>query len=131
MARVSIDTNCLLRFLLEDIPEQTAATEQLLKGANTVDVADMAIMELVYVLEKIYGFPRTLIAAQLRTIMSIGQINCNEQLLEKVLPLYSSKPAVSFVDCCLSVYAECNTALPLYTFDKKLATQLPGAELLQ
>ena len=55
---------------------------------------------------------------------------------EKVLnllytfPLYLEHPKLSFYDCCLACYAEIKHHEPLFTFDKKLAKQLPQAKAL-
>lgn len=123
----SLDTNALLRLVLADIPQQTAAVEELL--ANTTQkyaVADMVFAEIVWVLQgKVYGYDRPRIAANLKSIVAIRNIKCNRVMLEKAIPLYISHPKISFIDACLSVYAELNEATPLLTFDKKLALALP------
>jgi predicted nucleic-acid-binding protein len=51
-------------------------------------------------------------------------------LFEKALLLYLSRPALSFEDCCLSTYATLNEAEPLWTFDKKLASQAANTRLI-
>jgi predicted nucleic-acid-binding protein len=57
----SLDTNCLLRWLLEDVPEQTEAISRLLDSPEIFAVADAAIIEAVFVLEKIKKIERELI----------------------------------------------------------------------
>jgi predicted nucleic-acid-binding protein len=49
----SLDTNCLLRWLLGDLPEQAEAVTRLLASQETFAVADAVIIEVVFVLEKI------------------------------------------------------------------------------
>ncbi len=49
----SLDTNCLLRWILNDIPEQTELVADLFNSGESVTVADAAIIETVFVLEKI------------------------------------------------------------------------------
>lgn len=128
--RGSLDTNCLLRWVLQDIPGQSEAVACVLAEGGDYHVADMALAEFVFVLEKLYGHPRDLIAENLAAIAGHPAINCNAALLDKVIPLYTRHTALSFVDCCLSVYAELNDASPLLTFDRALAKKLPHAELL-
>jgi uncharacterized protein len=127
----SLDTNAILRWILGDIPSQQQTVDQLLEKKKTYHVADMAIQEVVYVMEKVVQMPRSLIVRSMQTIIAQANINCNRALLLKVLPYYSNHPAVSFTDCCLAVYAELNKTSPLMTFDKKLARQLPSVELLR
>ena len=132
MARTaSLDACCILRWLLQDIPEQAQAVHELLSNPGSYYVADTTLMEVVYVLERIYKQERYFIASCLNLICSLNQINCNRLLISTVLPVYTANPAVSFADCCAAIYAEINKAQPLLTFDKKLASKLPQAKLLQ
>jgi predicted nucleic-acid-binding protein len=123
----SLDTNALLRLVLADVPKQTAAVEALLDDASQkFAVADMVFAEIVWVLQGgIYNYDRQRITANLQSIIGIRQINCNRAMLTRALPLYVSHEKISFVDACLTVYAELNDATPLLTFDKKLVSSLP------
>ena len=49
----SLDTNCLLRWLLGDIPEQTALVTALVNSGEDIAVADAALIETIFVLEKL------------------------------------------------------------------------------
>lgn len=124
----SIDTNIVIRLLLRDVPDQLDKVNTLIDGAgqNSLVVADAVFYECVWILSgKMYGFDRELIAKLLLQVADIPQINCNRAMLEKALPLYASHTKISFIDACLSVYAELNDAKPLLTFDKRLALALP------
>lgn len=128
----SVDTNILLRWTLGDLPEQSERAAKLLESSNAVQVADAAITEMAYVLERLYKLDRSLVAGHIRLVMGLGQVNCNRQLFSRVLPLYEQNPQLSMIDCCLAVYAELNDAEPLYTFDKQLARKLPvAADLME
>lgn len=126
----SADTNVLLRWALGDLPEQTEAATRLLEGSNDVHVADAALIEMGFVLEKVYGLSRDLVAGYIRAVMSLGQVNCNRMLFSKVLPAYEQHRQLSLMDCCLAAYAELTDATPLYTFDKQLAGKIPFADML-
>ncbi len=127
----SLDTNALLRLLLNDVAEQHKAIKKLLREAKgQLAVADIAIIELVFVLERYYGFSRQQVSEAVTGLMLLREINCNRPLFEKTLPIYISHSALSFEDCCLSTYAILNQAEPLWTFDKKLATQANSAKLI-
>ena len=126
----SLDTNCLLRWLLGDLPEQTALVNALVTSGEDIAVADAALIETVFVLEKVKKISRATIAMAITAVTGIDTIRCNRELFMEVLPMYTSHPKLSFVDCYLVVLAQRNGAVPLLTFDQKLASQLSGAQLL-
>ena len=127
----SFDTNVLLRLLLNDIPEQHTATKKLLHQATKqFSIADTAIIELVFVLDRYYGFSRLEITEAVDGLMNLKEINCNKALFKRALVIYVKHSGLSFEDCCLSVYAQLNSAEPLWTFDKKLANQAPNTKLV-
>ena len=121
----SIDTNLILRLLLDDVEEQRAATLKVLQKHDTVAIADLAITEAVFVLEKVKKIPRAYIETLLESLLANQHLVFNRSLIEQVIPYYLKHPAISFNDCCLAVYAKSNGQTPLLTFDKKLARQLP------
>ena len=124
----SLDTNIVLRLLLQDVPEQLDKVVTLIDSSkpNSLSVADVVFFECVWILSgKTYSFERTLIGKLLIQVADIPQINCNRAMLVKSVPLYVANTQISFIDACLTVYAELNVATPLLTFDKKLASALP------
>lgn len=127
----SFDTNVLLRLLLNDLPEQRIAVKKLLKHATgQFTVADTVIIELVFGLDRYYGFSRLQIAEAIDGLLKLKEINCNRALFETALPLFVQHTGLSFEDCCLATYAQLNDAEPLWTFDKKLANQTSSARLV-
>jgi predicted nucleic-acid-binding protein len=127
----SLDANVLLRLLLNDVPEQHKAVVRLFEEApGQFDIADTAIIELVFVLGRNYEFTRSAIVEAVEGLMELTVVTCNRTLFEMALPIFSKFPALSFEDCCLSSYAELHYASPLWTFDQKLAKQAPNAKLL-
>lgn len=124
----SLDTNITLRLLLQDVPEQLTKIVALIDNSKTssLAIADAVFFECVWILSgKQYKFERMLIGKLLLQVADIPQVNCNRVMLEKAVPLYVKYRNISFIDACLSVYAELNDAIPLLTFDKKLASALP------
>jgi predicted nucleic-acid-binding protein len=131
MSSGSLDTNVLLRLLLNDIPEQHQSVKRLLADtSNNFSVADIAIIELVFALQRHYGFTRQQVAEAVTGLTRLSVVNCNRSLFENVMPVFLEHTALSFEDCCLSTYAILNDAEPLWTFDKKLANQAASAELV-
>jgi uncharacterized protein len=127
----SLDTNTLLRFVLGDIPEQAAKVDTLLNTSGTFEVADITIIEMIFVLEKIYHLPRPLVVENVNAIIRHSHISSNKKLFSLAMPLYTENPKLSIVDCVLVKYAELNKAIPLYTFDLALTKACsPTAQLL-
>lgn len=129
--RESLDTNIILRLVLRDVPEQCLKIVDLLMRQNVVyDVADLAITEAVYVMQK-QGKTREQIVDALSATLEGLELCYNRNLFERVFPMYLANPALSFNDCCLVGYATLNQAEPLWTFDKALAKESGTAKLLE
>ena len=126
----SLDTNCLLRWILDDIPEQTTLITGLVNSGESFTIADAALIETIFVLEKITKTSRKSIEEAVIMIIENNSILCNRALFIEILPIYTDHPKLSFVDCYLAVLARRTGSTPLLTFDKKLASQIPGTQLL-
>ena len=129
----SLDMSMILGILLGEPEWQRDAAWELLEPDSVHNIADLAISEAVYVLEYHYKQTRKEIAAEFQDFLTAHDdvLNYNRVLMKQVFPCYVSHPALSFNDCCLTCYAELNHAEPLFTFDQKLAKQLPGAKELR
>ncbi len=126
----SLDTNMILRIMLKDVPEQCLKIVDLfMRQGVRYHVADLAIAEAVYVMQRDYS--REEIVSYLRNLFTMNEIRANFALFEKVFPMYLKHPELSFNDCCLAVYAELNEAEPLWTFDRKLAGQADNVKLVE
>jgi predicted nucleic-acid-binding protein len=122
---ISLDTNTLLRFALRDLPRQAEAVLELLRNEKC-HIAHAAIAEAVFVLQgSYYSLDRKTIADLLGAIIAIPSVDCDRQFWHGVLSDYASHLNVSFEDVLLAHDAAANNALPLMTFDRKLARSLP------
>lgn len=121
----SLDTNILLRIVVGDVPEQTELITKLFTETTVLQVADIVIFEMVFVLDRVYQFSKEDIIESVYTIIRHKKINCNRELFENALTLYKESTKLSFVDCTLPNYAVLNNACPLYTFDQALAKANP------
>lgn len=111
-----LDTNCILRYLLADVPDQTAlVSERVKEGACT---SPEFLSECVYVLSgAVYGFDREEIADAL--LVCLDEIECeHEAAMRAALALYREN-SLDFPDCILAARHEVE-GVPVMTFDKKL-----------
>jgi predicted nucleic-acid-binding protein len=122
--RGSFDTNVLLRYVLNDVPAQTRAVEELLAHGGSYVVEDAALIEMVFVLEKLYGMPREAVIENILSVMQHPQLVCDARVFEEALAAYAAHGTLSFMDCVLAAYASVRHTAPLYTFDKALAAKL-------
>lgn len=114
----SLDTNIVLRYLLNDIPKQTVRSKAAIT-TSTCYVTDVVVTEVIFVLEKAIGMERTDVAALVQKFLGLPTLVYNDYFLNQVIDLYAIKQSLSFVDC----YAAVETKVygnSLITFDKEL-----------
>lgn len=126
----TVDTNVLLRWLLDDVPEQTAAAGALLTGEQRCVVPDVALIETVFVLDRVLLLSRPTIARSVEAILAVANLDLDRSVWRAALDDYLDHPKLSISDTFLAAQASASGRLPLYTFDKKLANQLVGVALL-
>lgn len=116
----SLDTNIVLRFLLNDIPSQNARAKSLLAKSPTY-VSDVVVAETVFVLESFFELERPSVAHLIKMLIAVPGL-ISSFFLPDVIDLYLTRPALSWVDCYAVIEAKIS-GNDLYTFDKKLRTQ--------
>ena len=118
---ISLDTNVVLRFLLDDVPEQTQKSTMVIAN-NKVYVTDVVVVEVIYVLEKVILLPRVDICRLLSDFLGFANVVHNPYFLLEAIQLYENHPSLSIVDCYASAEAKAYSN-QLATFDKRLASQ--------
>src|SRR3990167_4755870 len=123
MKSLVFDTNPFLRFLLNDIPEQTEQVTQLLIKAKTKEinifVSQIVIFEIEFALRKYYKFPKNEVIEKLRTILTTPYLKVQDiEIFQEAIPLYFIKN-IDFVDCFLLINAKRKNS-KIFTFDEGL-----------
>ena len=124
----SLDTNVILRWLLDDVPGQHASARALV-DAGQFRVSDAAVIETCFALNRYYKFTRAEVNQVVIGFLCQPTIVSNLQLVIDTLDLYVARPKLGFEDCYLVTAAAHDHSAPLFTFDRKLATQ-SNAELV-
>lgn len=93
-------------------------------------LSDLTVAEVEYALRAHYGFSREQIQDTLGNLVLHPSMQVNTALLQRVFALYKAHPQLSFTDCCLAAHAHVDNAVPLWTFDQKLAKQSDSAAQL-
>ena len=133
MATDSIDTNIVLRYILGDIPAQRTKAASFLKTPDSTHfLSNQAILECIYVMENTLEMPRTEVVDLMNFFLTrhADQIEYDRNITAIAFPYYLEHSKLSWADCALAAEAEIKHREPLYTFDRKLATQTPQAKLL-
>ena len=118
---ISLDTNVVLRFLLDDVPEQTQKATKAIEK-NKVYVTDVVAVEVIYVLEKIILLSREDICKLVVDFLNFASVVHNPYFLLEAIQLYKLHPSLSVVDCYAAAEAKAYSN-QLVTFDKRLADQ--------
>ncbi|MCL2594603.1 MAG: PIN domain-containing protein [Promicromonosporaceae bacterium] len=125
------DTNIILRWMLDDVPELTDAADRVLTQSQRCVVPNVAIIEAVYVLERVMRLPRATIVQLVEALLAEANIDAEREIWKVALADYESHPKLSAADTFLAAAADRAGRVPLYTFDQKLAKQNRVAQLPQ
>lgn len=118
---ISLDTNVVLRFLLNDVPPQTQKATKIIQDSQ-VYVTDVIVVEVIYVLEKVYMLGRSDVCTLVVNFLGFANVIYNTRFLLETVQRYEQYPALSIVDCYAAAEAK-DYNNQLVTFDKRLATQ--------
>lgn len=130
---VLLDTNVLLRHLLQDHPEQspasTALLERLESGELAAWITPMAVAEMVWVLSgSSYGLDRHDVRDGLSAVLEIPGLRAvDKQALLRALQLYASLN-IDFIDAYHGALAAAAGGL-VYSFDRDF-DRIPGVTRL-
>ncbi len=129
---IALDTNVLVRFLVRDDESQAASARTMLASCSAEKpgfVCREVILELVWVLERAYSFPREQIADVLEQLVSTEELVVEAAAdVARAAFKYGTGEA-GFSDLMILAAAERSHALPVYTFDQK-AARAEGVRLL-
>ena len=117
---VMLDTNMILRYLLDDNQEMADKAEQYL-NAGDVSVTIEVIAEVIYVLKGVYSLEQDKIVDTVKYFIEF--VCCQErEVLFLALETFK-KCNLDFVDCVLYAYHKLKN-VEIATFDKKLLNMM-------
>lgn len=122
---IGLDTNVLVRYVVQDDAAQARAATQLIERTLTSErpgFVDRVVMcELVWVPESAYGFTRAQIAPVLRQLLATVVIRIESaDRVALALRLYESGSA-DFADQLIGLLNQDQGCEATYTFDRKAA----------
>ena len=118
---IAIDTNVLVRIIVEDIgqPEQTKIAHELVKNAQLVYITQTVQVEFTWVLAKVYKIGKIQLISTLEHLQNNPAfILQRPEIFAAALLLFRHSQA-DFADCLILVESQ-DVKTVLYTFDKRL-----------
>ena len=130
----ALDTNVLVRYLVQDDSGQLAAAKRLIDRCvaegRSLFVPVTVTLELEWVLRAGYGYAGDDVLQVLSNLFSAAELTFeSERALEVALQLYREASA-DFADCLHIALATEAGEQPLWTFDKG-AAKVAGAQLIR
>ncbi len=134
MAIPFLDTNILLRHLLQDHSEQspmaTAYLARIESGELRVQIAETVIFETVFTLQRQYGHPKAAIRDSLVPLIELpGIVLPGKHRFRQVFDLYVDLN-ISFVDAYHVVFMRQLKLSEIVSFDKQF-DRVPGIERVE
>jgi predicted nucleic-acid-binding protein len=130
---IGLDTNVVIRYLVQDDKKQSAAATRFIEKSLTMDVPGcinhITLCEIVWVLQRCYGVTKQQLRVILEALLTTKQLIVeNAEVAWKALRAYDADSA-DFCDALIgqaNIHSGCEHTV---TFDKKAAS-LPGFDLL-
>jgi len=86
MSKNIIDTNLIIRFLLNDDAQKASKVEKILFSKDQLNVLpDLVVGEIIWVLSSFYKLPKLRIIENIRSLLNAKSISSNKVLLNKTL----------------------------------------------
>jgi predicted nucleic acid-binding protein len=128
------DTNLFLRYLTNDVPEQAAAVEELLRQAGKGEVSlitsHLVIAEIVWTLESYYEVPKEDIKEKILVFLNTPGLEIvNAGMIMQAIRWYVDKN-IDFNDAYHAAWMDGHDIDTVYTFDRKHFSRLRGLNIL-
>jgi predicted nucleic-acid-binding protein len=125
----AVDTNVVVRTLVRDDADQTAAADAFIRGGAWLSL--LVLMETAWVLRSVYERTPAQIAAGLELLLDHQSIVVQDaDMAARAIEEFRKRPSIGFSDCLIVEQARKSGHLPIGTFDRTLA-RLPGVERLK
>lgn len=121
MSRILIDTNLIIRFLVNGDHKKVSKIEELLKNKNNKNILlDTVVAEIVWVLSSYYELDKTEVVEKVRALIHVETVECNSFLISRALTIWEENN-ISYIDSYLAAVAQLGNIV-LYSYDKKLSS---------
>ena len=123
--KITADTNVLVRVITEDDPAQAKLAQQMLEGAELVAMPLLALAEMCWVLERVYGFSKRDVARAVRSLTDAANAAVDSLAVETGLALLNA--GGDFADGAIAHDGMWLGADTFVTFDRKAMQLIQAA----
>lgn len=120
--KVTVDTNVLVRALVQDDPRQAQKAATVLQDAALIAVTLPSLCELVWVLRKVYGFQLEDAAQAIRALMATANVEMNRPAVAAGLAVLDA--GGDFADGVIAYEGNWLGGETFVSFDKKAVALL-------
>jgi predicted nucleic-acid-binding protein len=117
-----VDTNILVRAVVEDDRKQAAAAARLLRNAEVIAVSLPCLCEFVWVLKRVYEFGREEIAEAIEALLGVGNVVVNRAAADAGLEIL--RAGGDFADGVIAWEGRWLGGETFVSFDKKAVAQI-------
>ena len=133
MNKAFIDTSVILRLLVKDDECKIKSSLELIKNADeragALYILPVAVLEIVWVLEKVYKYTRKNIRELVEAILNTPGIKAeNEQVFRDALLTYETKN-IKFADAVMGYWGLEKGFTTVYTYDEKDFKRIEGLKV--
>jgi predicted nucleic-acid-binding protein len=129
---IGLDTNIVVRYLVQDEPDQSECANRIIDKAvadkELLGISLVTLCETVWVLERCYNTTKTEIIEVLKQLLHTRQIQIEHKtVVWQALHDFECLEGIDFSDCLIGRQNLANDCVFTYTFDKNAAKKLNAA----
>ena len=131
--RAFIDTSAILSLLVKDDASKARAVEKLLRESKnkgtTLFVLPVAILEIVWVTEKVYRLSRKTIRELVEAILNTPELKCPlDRVFRQALVVYETHK-IKFADAVMGYWGLEEGLSTVYTYDEADFKKISGLQV--
>lgn len=126
---IGLDTNVLVRYLVQDDPKQSALASRIIErtvtGGEFLWICQVTLCEVVWVLERCYSVSKSELIKVIEQLLQTQQMKIeNDDIVWHALRDFEHHKNIDFSDCLIGRQNAFNKCVFTYTFDKNAANKL-------
>ncbi|MGR3302500.1 MAG: PIN domain-containing protein [Candidatus Scalindua sp.] len=133
MHKAFIDTSVILRVLVQDDNVKIKASVKLIKESKkrgiVLYILPVVILEIVWVLEKVYKYDKKIIREHIEAILNTHELRCEmENVFRMAIKTYAEKN-IKFADAVMGYWGMEQDIFTVYTYDEKDFKRIENLEV--
>ncbi len=120
---IGLDTNVLVRYIVQDDPEQAQAATQLIEGRCTTQsqgyVSVPVLIELVWVLSGHYNYSKPVVVSVVRQVLRTAEFTVEDHDLINIAVYQFEAGNADFADYVIARRNYAHGCETTYTFDRE------------